>query len=115
MISEPDCTGQVRRCYTILRKHRDAFTTLEPRPLVPTEIGGVFANAFPVLGKTVYTLYNSRHRTVRGEVLRVPRSQGTRWHDEWSEHPAAVRFDGAEAVVSLEIGPHAVGCIVATP
>ncbi len=78
-------------------------------------MGGVFANAFPALGKTVYTLYNSRHRTVRGPMLRVVQPSGMRcrWYDEWHQRPASVRQEGPATVVSLEIGPQEVGCVVA--
>lgn len=110
---EPQTREAIRRCYAILRKHRDAFTSPEPTPLVPTEIGGVFANAFRVPGKTVYTLYNAQHRTVRGEVLRTREAPSAVWHDEWNNCPAIVRREGTEAVVSLEIGPQDVGCLVA--
>jgi hypothetical protein len=112
---EPETRAEIRRSYAILRKHRDAFTTLEPIPLVPTEVGGVFANAFPAPGKTVYTVYNSRHRTVRGPVLRVAQPAGMRWrwYDEWQQRPASVYQDGDSVVVSLEIGPQGVGCVVA--
>lgn len=111
---EPATREAIRRCHAILRKHRDAFTSPEPEPLVPTEIGGVFANAFRVPGKTVYTFYNARHRTVRGDVLRVRETPGAAWHDAWGNRPATVRREGADAVVSLEIGPQDVGCLVAT-
>jgi hypothetical protein len=75
----------------------------------------VFANAFPAPGKTVYTVYNSRHRTVRGPVLRVAQPAGMRWrwYDEWQQRPASVYQDGDSVVVSLEIGPQGVGCVVA--
>ena len=109
---EPETRQCIRRCYRILRKHRDAFTGLDPTPLVPTETGGVFANAFPAPGKTVYTLYNSRHRTVRGPMLRIPHADGATYTDEWHRSAAEVRIEGAEAVVHLDIGPHGVGCVV---
>ena len=109
---EPETRQAIRDCHRILRKHRDAFTTLEPIPLVPTELGGVFANAFPIPGKTVYTFYNSRHRTLRGEVLRTPHAAGTAYYDEWRQRPAHVRIEGPDAVISMEIGPHDVGCLV---
>jgi len=112
---EPETRACIRRCYRILHKHRDAFTALEPVPLVPTELGGVFANAFPAQGKTVYTLYNARHRTVRGPVLRLQHAEGAAYYDEWHERPAEVRLDGADAVVSLELGPHGVGCLAVEP
>ncbi|MBM4034442.1 MAG: hypothetical protein FJ291_22075 [Planctomycetes bacterium] len=109
---EPETREAIRRCYRVLRKHKDAFTSLEPVPLVPTEMGGVWANKFPVAGKTVYTLYNARHRTVRGEVLRVPYETGATYHDEWRERPAAIRREGNHAIISLELGPNDVGCLV---
>ncbi|MCE5267921.1 MAG: DUF6259 domain-containing protein [Planctomycetaceae bacterium] len=112
---EPETRATIRRCYAILRKHRDAFTTLRPVPLVPTEKGGVYANSFPATAKTVYTLYNSRNRTVRGEVLRIAGADHVTCFDEWNQRPASVRRDGADLIVSLEIGPHDVGCLVVYP
>ena len=109
---EPETRATIRRCYAILHEHRDAFTSLEPVPLVPTELGGVFANAFPARGKTVYTLYNARRTTVRGGVLRVPHDAGARYIDAWHERSATVRIEGSTAVVQLEIGPCDVGCLV---
>ena len=113
---EPETREAIRRCYRILRKHKDAFTGLRPVPLVPTEMGGVWANKFPsdVVGqaKTVYTLYNARHRTVRGEVLRIPHEQGATCFDEWHERPAVTRREGNDTVIALEIGPNDVGCVV---
>lgn len=108
---EPETRVAIRRCHQILRTHRDAFTTLQPAPLVPTEIGGVFANAFPAGNKTVYTLYNARHRTVRGEVLRVPHREGAAYYDAWHQCAAVVRRDGQDDVILLEIGPQDVGCV----
>ena len=96
----------------ILRQHRDAFTSLTPEPLVPTQVAGVFANRFPAAGKTVYTLYNSRHRTVRGPVLRLPHRDGVTYHDAWQGRPADVRRDGNDDLISTELGPHGVGCLV---
>ncbi len=110
---EPATREMIRRCYRILHEHRDAFTTLGPQPLVPTEAGGVYANAFPAGGKTVYTLYNSRHRTYRGAVLRVPHLNGAAYHDAWHARPAVVRREGEDDLIRTELGPHGVGCVVA--
>jgi hypothetical protein len=110
---EPETRAAIRRCYRILRKHRDAFTSLQPIPLVPTEMAGVFANAFPVQNRTVYTLYNSRHRTLRGPMLRIPYERGLSVYDEWHQCDATVRRSGSDAVIHLEIGPHDVGCLAA--
>ena len=91
---EPETRAEVRRCHAILREHRDAFTTLAPEPLVPTERAGVYANRFPAAGKTVVTLYNARHRTVRGPVLRLPHREGATYYDAWHHRPAEVVRDG---------------------
>lgn len=109
---EPETRAAIRRCYRILHEHADAFTTLQPVPLVPTEAGGLYANEFPVEGKTVYTLYNTRHRTLRGPALRMPHSDGAAYHDAWNDRAAVVHRDGADDVIHLEVGPLDVGCVV---
>jgi hypothetical protein len=109
---EPETRATIRRCYGLLHEHRDAFTTDRPMPLIPLRVGGVFANAFPAQGKTVYTLYNSRHRTVRGDLLALPWLDGTVYEDAWNGCPATVTRQGNQAVVYLELGPHDVGCLV---
>ena len=109
---EPETRAAIRRGHRLLREHRDAFTTDRPTPLVPTCVGGVFANAFPAPGKTVYTLYNARHRTVRGDVLALPWVADTVYEDAWNGCPAAVTRQGDQALVRLELGPCDVGCLV---
>ena len=109
---EPETRTAIRRCHAILRVHRAAFTGLAPTPLIPTERGRVFANRFSCETETVYTLYNARHRTVRGPMLRVPHREGAAWYDAWNDRPVEVRRDGATDVLHLEIGPNDVGCVV---
>ncbi len=108
----PETLATIRRCHAILRKHRDAFTSNDPRPLVPTLADGVFANYFPAESGEVWTLYNSRHRTIRGELLKVAHRPGRTWHDAWHDRPAGFRCDGDSDVVSTEVGPQGVGCLV---
>jgi hypothetical protein len=108
----PQTRAAIRQCYRILREYRDAFTTLQPVPLVPTEIGGLFANAFPAKDRTVYTFYNSRHRTIRGHALKLPHAEGVAYHDAWHDRPATVKRAGGDDLVYLEIGPLDVGCLV---
>ncbi|MBN1342259.1 MAG: hypothetical protein JXQ73_06245 [Phycisphaerae bacterium] len=108
----PETLATIRKCHAILRQHRDAFTSDDPTPLVPTLAHGVFANRFPTEGKEVWTLYNARHRTVRGELLRVPHRAGWGWQDAWHDRPLSVGRQGAFDVLSAGIGPHGVGCLV---
>jgi hypothetical protein len=110
---EPETREAIRHCYAILHKHRDAFTTLEPVPLVPTEQGGVYANAFATEGKTAYTFYNARRVTARGPVLRLPHRDGVTFEDEWHHRPARVERAGSEDIIWLVLGPCDVGCLVA--
>jgi hypothetical protein len=110
---EPETREAIRRCHDILRRHRDAFRSDSPTPLLPTLQGGVFANAFPAAGKTVYTLYNSRHRTVRGDLLALPWEEGVSFEDAWHEKPAITRHVRGSAVISGQLGPNDVGCFVA--
>ena len=103
----------VKHAHQILRQHRDAFTSLAPEPLVPTLNTEVYANRFPGKNKTVWTFYNSAFTTVRGEMLEVAHVPGTRYHDAWNGRPIQPRIVGDKAIISLEIGPHDVGCLVA--
>jgi hypothetical protein len=109
---EPQTREEIRRCYSILRKHRDAFTSLTPEPLVPTALTGVFANRFSTADKTIYTLYNARHRSVRGAVLQLPHRADAAYYDEWRGRVADVRREGGDDLIHTELGPHGTGCIV---
>jgi len=107
----------IRRCHAILREHRDAFSSDEPMPLEPTLTPGVFANAFPVPGKVVQTLYNARHRSVTAIVpwpTGIP-AAGARVEDAWNRTPLAVQNREGRAVVAVELGPRDVGCVVFRP
>lgn len=108
----PQTLATIRTCYGVLRRHRDAFTSERPVPLVDTLAGGVLANYFPAEGKEVWTFYNTRHRTFRGTGLRVRHKPDATWHDAWNERAADVRRDGAYDLVRCELGPHGVGCVV---
>lgn len=109
---EPQTLAAIRTCHALLREHRDAFTSDRPVPLVQTELGGVYANLFPAERKDVYTLYNSRHRTVSGPVLAVSHRPQARYTDAWRGREAAVDRHADRDVISVTIGPRDVSCIV---
>jgi hypothetical protein len=108
----PQTREAIRKCHALLREHRDAFTSDNPDPLVPTEQPGVYANLFRATGKQVYTLYNSRPQTVRGNLLRVSRRPGARYLDAWNGKPLTPVADGGNDLLRLELGPMDVGCVV---
>lgn len=98
----------------ILKDHEDAFLTLEPRPLVPTDRTDVYANEFPGERETVWTLWNGRFRTVRGGIMRVPHVQGARYRDIWNGQDLKPRVSAGTALIEVEIGPRDIGVFART-
>jgi len=75
---------------------------------VPT----VYANRFAGERRAVYTLYNAGYRTARGELLRVPRTEGMRCTDAFTGKEIPLVGEDGTATVTMALGPHEVGCIV---
>jgi len=107
----PATLQAIRKCMGLLREHRAAFTSDDVEPLVPTLVGGVFANRFRAPDETVWTLYNANPLTVRGPVLSVRHEPRARYLDLWNARELEPRVADGEAVISLEIGPHDVGMV----
>jgi len=80
---------------------------------VPTLAPTVYANRFTGSKCTVWTLYNAQFRTFRGDCLRVPHKEGTQYLDAFHDEEAEVRIERDNAVLPVELGPRAVGCLVA--
>ena len=109
----PETRTVIRHCHTLLRKHKDAFCSDRVTPLVETKAGGIYANRFIAPDRTVYTLYNARHRQYDGDVLELPARVGVRYFDAWREktlHPLATA-DGRVSV-EMSIEPRGVSCLV---
>ncbi len=109
----PETRATIRRCHGILRAHRDAFCSEDVTPLAETLAGGLYANKFVVPGKTVYTLYNARHRQYQGPVLSLPLCKGARYFDAWRGVSLKPRetTDG-QALVEMSVDPRGVSCLV---
>ncbi len=103
----------LRTAFAILHRYADAFCSEDVEPLVPTRMPFVYANRFSAGKVTVWTLFNGRFRTVRGDVLRVPHRKGTRYRDAFRDRPIEARIEGGAALIPVELGPRAVGCVVA--
>ena len=101
----------IRKCMGLLREHRDAITSDDVEPFVPTLVGGVFANRFGSGRKVVWTLYNANPLTVRRPVLEVEHIKGARYLDLWNGREIRPRVEGGRAIISLTIGPHDVGMV----
>jgi hypothetical protein len=109
---QPEALSVLRKCIAILREHADAFASDRCEPLVPTLVGGVFANKFEGKGKTVWTLYNANWRSVSDEILAVPHVSGARYIDAWNGVELKPRIVGKTAYLRLTLEPHGVGCVV---
>ena len=101
-----------RNVFRVQHAHADAFTSTDVEPLVRTEVPNLFANRFSTPAKTVWTLFNANHRTVRGNLMTVPHRDGARYHDAWNDRPVAAHISDGMARLSLDIGPRTVGCVV---
>ena len=109
---QPEALSVLRKCIAILREHADAFASDRCEPLVPTLVGGVFANKFEGKGKTVWTLYNANWRSVSDEILAVLHVSGARYIDVWNGVELKPRIVGKTAYLRLTLEPHGVGCVV---
>ena len=108
----PETRAFIAKTNSILKAHVKAFTSLNPCPLVPTLARDIYANEFPADDETVWTLYNARYSTARGEMLAVPHREGANYYDAWNEKELEPRVHLGWAYLHLELGPRDVGCVV---
>lgn len=102
----------LKRAEEVQCAHRDAFSSPNVQPLVPTLQPGVFANRFSSAGENVWTLYNANGRSVRTAVLSVKHAPGAVYEDAWSGKAIVPRIAGAQAELAVELGPKGTGCVV---
>jgi hypothetical protein len=107
-----DARDFLRQAFAILHEHRDAFTSDDVDPLVPTLRPTVYANRFTAGAKTVWTLFNAEYSTFRGDILRVPHRPGAHYFDAFTGAEIKPRINAGYAVLAVVLGPQAVGCIV---
>jgi len=108
----PETRAFIAKTNSVLKAHAKAFTSMNPRPLIPTLARDVYANEFPVEDETIWTLYNARYSTIRGEMLALPHKEGASYYDAWNERELNPRIHTGWAYIHLELGPRDVGCVV---
>jgi hypothetical protein len=96
----------------VQRQYADCFGSRDVAMLTPTLRDGVYANRFAGDGRTAWTVYNARFRTVRGEVLAIEHIDGATYVDAWHGRPLHPRIENGRALIEMEIGPQACGCVV---
>ena len=135
----------VHRYSRIIRENSDAYLTDNPIPLVKDFREDIYINAFPVVNKCVYTVYQNDHDNVSREATlnegsaskfqgpggrdlrgRVPRLIGPflevdhpqNWHyvDVWNHRALAKELvDGKTRLVFLEEAEDKISCVVGMP
>lgn len=109
----PEHVRQItNRGLAIQHRYAACFTTDHPQPAVPTLRRGVHANCFPGPDCTLWTLWNARYQTVRGSVLAVDHHPGDRYFDAWNNRPLEPQIHGSQTVLSVELDPQGLGCVV---
>ena len=102
----------LRRAVQVQCAHRETFASHDVRPLVPTEVVGVFANEFAGRKETAWTMYNANGRSVGKPVLRVRHVKGAHYEDAWKGERLAPEIKNSYAMVALELDPKGIGCLV---
>ena len=100
------------RGLAIQKRYVECFTSDKPEPMIRTERRGVHANRFPGPDCTLWTLYNARYHTVRGGVLAVEHLPGVTYVDAWNDRPLSPTIRDGKAVISLEMEPQGLGCVI---
>jgi len=102
----------IRKMNNVIKAHVEAFTSLNPTPLIPVLFTDIYANEFAAENETVWTIYNARYSTVRGELLKVNHKEGATYYDAWNKEELIPRIKQGYAYLELELKPRDVGCIV---
>jgi hypothetical protein len=103
----------LKKIFRILHENSDAFASRDVEPLIPTEVPGVFVNAFKgTNGKTVWTIFNGNYRTVRGKAIETASKPGAKYVDVWNECPVKAEVAGSKTSLDIEVGPRDIACIV---
>jgi len=102
----------IGRGIEVQRQYADCFASEDVAMLTPTLRHGVYANRFTGEQRTAWTIYNGRFRTVRGPVLAVPHIEGATYHDAWRDRPLHPRIEDGRAIIELQLGPQACGCVI---
>ncbi len=111
---DEDAQAFLQRSFGILHDHRDAFSSDDVEPLVPTPETFVCANRFSTETKSVYTLLNLSNHTFRGVSIRIPHVPGAQYEDLWNRQRLTPKISGKRAEIAVELDPGGVGCVLQT-
>jgi hypothetical protein len=109
----PACLVLIRKTHALRREHAEAFTSLDPTPLVSTLNSAMHAYRFPARRSVVWTFLHTGAAPLEGSVLRVPHRAGCRYLDAWNGRvlTPVITSDG-HAVISLPLDAGGAGGVV---
>lgn len=99
------------KAYSIKKEYADCFSSDCPEMLVKTLSPAICMNKFPGKNRTVYTVYNRGYRTYRGNVIRIPHTEGNVYLDAWNGKVLDATVEGGYATLWLEVDAQSIGCI----
>ena len=102
----------IRKTYAILKQHQDAFSSLNPIPLILTLNPDIYVNYFPSKKENVWTIFNSKDVTFSGKLFMIPHINGAKYYDAWNGNYITPLIIDGKAVISLSILANDVGCII---
>ncbi|KQV94631.1 SUMF1/EgtB/PvdO family nonheme iron enzyme [Pelomonas sp. Root1237] len=103
----------LKRIATLYRGLAPLLVSRDWRPYAPTLQAGVFASAFPLDARRLWTIVNRNEYAVDGEQLAVEHAEGTRYFDMWNGVEVQPRVDGAQAVFSVALEARGFGALLA--
>jgi len=103
----------LKRMATLYRALAPMLVSLHWRPYAPTLQAGVFASAFPLGGRQLWTIVNRNEYVVDGEQICVEHVEGTRYFDVWNGNEVQPRIDGDKAVFSVSVEARGFGALLA--
>lgn len=111
--ADEDSRRFVSKGLGILQKYSDVFASDDVEPLIPSAVPGIFINQFKNdKGTTIWTVYNSNYRTIRGQIFKVKHVPESIYTDVWNWKDVSIEIKDGIAGLNFEIGPRETGCIV---
>jgi formylglycine-generating enzyme required for sulfatase activity len=105
----------LRSMMPVQRRYVGLFAGENWTPLVEHRGDNVFASLWEGGGLKLWTLVNRADKAYRGNLLRIPHAQGTRYFDLIAGAEAQVTVKEGHALVDGEIGPRGIGGFLAAP
>jgi len=103
----------LRSMLPVMRRYSGFFTKGNWTPLYPTHLVRTYANLWEFKGQKMWTIINRQEQRAAGPLLEIDHTPGTKYYDLISGKEADTRIDRNSAMISVDMNPRAIACIVA--